>query len=117
MKKIALVKLAFVSVIFACLLVGSCGNLFPTKIGDIQGNPRKYSHKEVTVSGEVIEVLSLIAFRYFIIRDNTGEITVITSRTLPAVGQKLTVHGIVKEAFAIGNQNMLVIMEDPPKAR
>ncbi len=106
-------KYAICLFVLAFLALTSCGNLFPEKIGDIRGNPRKYAEKEVTVSGQVTEVLSLIAFKYFVLRDETGQITVITSRPLPAVGQKLTVHGIVREAFSLGDQSSPVIMENP----
>ena len=102
-------KYSIVLIVAVFLALISCGNLFPTKIGDIRGNPRKFAEKEVTVSGQVTEVFSLIAFKYFVIRDNTGEITVITSKTLPAVGQKLTVHGLVKEAFSIGSEHVACV--------
>jgi aspartyl/asparaginyl-tRNA synthetase len=107
MRKYAI--LVFVLVFMASV---SCERLFPTKIGDIRSDPRKYAGKEVTVSGRVTEVLSLIAFKYFVLRDNTGEITVITSKPLPATGQKLTVRGMVREMFSLGDQTALVIMED-----
>lgn len=110
-------KIAVMYIIFLCLALASCGQLIPVKIGDILGNPREYAGKNVTVSGQVTEVFSLIAFKYFMLRDNTGEITVVTSRTLPAVGQKLTVRGTVKEAFAIGNQSLIVIEEQPETNR
>jgi len=97
--------------VIAFLLTGACGNLFPTKIGDIVKDPRKYEGKEVTISGEVKEILALVVFKSFILKDDTGEITVITSRILPAVGQKLKVTGTVKEAFAIGTGRLLVIQE------
>ena len=95
------------------ILILSCSNLFSTKIGDIRGDPRKYAGKEVTISGQVTEVFSLIAFKYFVVKDSSGEITVITSRPLPAAGKKIRVQGIVREAFSIGNENALVIMENP----
>ena len=109
----AVKKYASFLFILAFLALTSCGDLFPTKIGDIRGNPRKYAEKEVTVSGQVTEVLSLIAFKYFVLRDDTGEITVTTSKPLPAVGQKLTVRGTVKETFSIGTRTGLVIAENP----
>jgi len=100
-----------ISVVLACFLAAGCGGLFPTKIGDIVRDPRKYEGKEVTVSGEVKEVLALVVFKSFVLKDDTGEITVITSRILPAVGQKLKVTGTVKEAFALGTVKLLVIQE------
>ncbi len=74
-------------------------------------DPRKYEGKEVTVSGAVKGVLALVVFKSFVLKDDTGEIAVITSRILPAVGQKLKVTGTVKEAFALGTGKLLVIMD------
>jgi hypothetical protein len=109
--EVAMKKAVVVSIVSICLLAAACGYFFPTKIGDILKNPREYAGKEVTVSGEVKEVLALIVFKSFVLKDETGEIAVITSRTLPAVGQKLKVTGTVKEAFSLGTRNLLVIRE------
>jgi hypothetical protein len=93
----------------------SCGLFGSTQIGDIITNPRKYSGSEVTVSGEVTEVFSIVFMKYFIIRDKTGEITVITERPLPAKGEAIKVTGTVKEAFSLGSRTLLVIVESPKK--
>lgn len=92
----------------------SCG-VGTTKIGDITGHPRDYAGKEVTVSGEVVEIFSLIIVRYFVVRDGTGEITVVTDRPLPGKGEKIKVKGIVKEAFSLGTQSTLVLVEEGEK--
>lgn len=84
---------------------------FPTKIGDIAKNPRDYAGKEVTISGEVVDAFSFFLIKSFVIKDATGEITVITNKPLPRKGEKLKVTGIVKEAFSLGDQNLLVIVE------
>jgi hypothetical protein len=97
--------------LIACLV--SCGGA--TDIGDIIGNPRKFAETEVTVSGEVTEVFSLLVMRYFVVRDKTGEITVITERPLPAKGEKIKVTGTVREAFSLGSVTRLVIVETPKK--
>jgi aspartyl/asparaginyl-tRNA synthetase len=107
--------------IFSLLLLGlfiiscaSCG-IGTTKIADIVGHPRDYAGKEVTVSGEVTEIFSLFVVRYFVLRDATGELTVITDRPLPAKGEKIKVKGIVKEAFSIGTKTSLVLVEGTEK--
>ncbi len=101
------------TVVFAAMffLAAACGNLFPTKIGDITGNPRNYAGKEVTISGEVVDAFSFFLIKYFVVRDATGEITVITNKPVPGKGEKLKVTGTVKEAFSIGSRNLLVIVE------
>jgi aspartyl/asparaginyl-tRNA synthetase len=87
-----------------------------TKIGDIKNNPRNYVDKEVTVSGEVTQTFSLLVIKYFTVRDDSGEITVVTEeRPLPRQGQRLKIRGVVKEAFSIGAQSLLVIQEKPER--
>ena len=88
-----------------------CSPLMSTKIADIKNNPRNYIDREVTVSGEVIQTFSLLVIKYFILRDESGEITVVTERPLPRQGERLKIRGTVKEAFSIGTQSLLVIHE------
>ena len=86
-----------------------------TKIGNITGHPRDYAGKEVIISGEVTEIFSLFIIRYFTVRDRTGEITVVTDRPLPAKGEHIKIRGIVKEAFSLGTQSTLVLVESSKK--
>ena len=92
----------------------SCG-IGTTKIGDIKGHPRDYAGKEVTISGEVTDTFSIFIVKYFVLRDATGEITVVTERPLPAKGEKIAVKGIVKEAFSLGSKTELVLEEKTEK--
>jgi len=110
-------NLSGVTVVLTVLILCQCSGLFSTKIGDITNNPRHYADKEVTVSGEVTEAFSLVVVKYFTLKDNTGEITIVTDRPLPKAGEHLTVKGVVKEAFSIGSQSMLVIVEAPKEPR
>jgi hypothetical protein len=98
-------------IIFLVLFLCNCDNLFTTPINKILENPRDYVGKTVTVSGEVTRVFSLFIVKYFVVRDKTGEITIVTEKPLPQVGKKIKVKGTVKEAFAIGDQQLLVLLE------
>jgi len=82
-----------------------------TPIKKILDNPRDYSNKSVTVSGEVTELFSLFVIKYFVVKDGSGEIIVVSQNPLPAKGSKITVKGTVQEAFSLGDQQLLVIME------
>ncbi len=109
----------FMSGLFICVLalaLFSCG-LSSTKIGDIIGHPRDYADKEVTVSGEVVETFSLFVVKYFTVRDDSGEISVVTERALPAKGEKIKVTGTVREAFSIGTKTALVLVEKTEKSK
>ena len=99
------------SIVFFSLLLCSCDNLFTTPIHKILADPRTYAGKTVTVSGEVTRVYGLVFIKYFKVRDATGEITVVTEKPLPKVGSKIKVKGTVKEAFSIGDQQVVVIVE------
>jgi hypothetical protein len=94
-----------------------CSGLLSTKIADIKSDPRRYADKNVTVSGEVAGTFSLLVFKYFTLRDKTGEITIVTQRPLPKKGERLTIKGVVREAFSLGSETLLVIVEEPEKAR
>ena len=71
----------------------------------------------MTISGNVTDRSSLLVTQYFTLKDNTGEIRVITDRTLPTVGTNLRVHGHVKQAFAFGSTDLVVFVEDSVEAQ
>ena len=86
-----------------------------TPIGKILANPRDYDQKVLTISGEVTDRVSLVFVKFFKLKDKTGEMIVITDRSLPTVGSKERVKGVVNEAFAVGNEQMLVFVEATAK--
>lgn len=105
--------------VFAALLVVllclGCSSLMATPIKKIIENPRDYSGKTVTVSGEVTEVFSLFVIKYFVVKDSTGEIAVVTQKPLPKTGSKITIKGAVQEAFSLGDKQLIVIVESEGK--
>ncbi len=103
---------AGLAILFSSLVLSGCSELFSTPIGKILADPRAYAGKTVTVSGEVTQVFSLIFIKYFRLRDKTGEIVVVTDKPLPKVGTKISVKGTVQEAFSIGDQQLMVIVEE-----
>jgi hypothetical protein len=105
----------FVISLLVVVLV-SCG-IGTTKIGDIVSHPRDYADKEVTISGEVTETFSLFFVKYFIVRDNSGEISVISEKPLPVKDERIKVKGTVKEAFSIGTKTALVLVEASEKSK
>jgi aspartyl/asparaginyl-tRNA synthetase len=98
-------------VIFSSLMLFSCSGFFTTPINKILANPRAYAGKTVKVSGEVTQIFSLLVIKYFKVRDGTGEIIVVTEKPLPKIGTKIKVKGTVEEAFSIGDQQLIVIVE------
>ena len=100
----------FIAACLVILLSVGC-SLMATPIKKIRDNPREYSGNSVTVSGEVTEIFSLFVIKYFVVKDSTGEIIVVTQKPLPGKGSTITAKGTVQEAFSIGDQQLIVIME------
>jgi len=102
-------------ILLGCVLFTGCDSLWSTPINKILENPRDYSDKSVTISGEVSEVFSFFVIKYFVVKDKTGQMVVITKRPLPREGTKITVKGTVQEAFTLGDKQLIVIIEDEGK--
>ena len=101
-----------------CMLVAllaSCSSFLSTPIGDLMRSPRDYDGKHLKISGTVTEKDSLLFAKYFVLRDKTGEIHVVTSRILPNVGESVIVRGRLDEAFSFGDASALVFVEDLPE--
>ncbi len=92
-------------------LAAACERIGTTPIGNILDKPRDYSQKKVTVSGEVTEIFSLFVIKYFVVKDKTGQIAVVSDNPLPRKGTTVRVTGTVREAFSIGDQQLLVLVE------
>ena len=95
----------------ALLVLVACGTLLTTKIADIRNDPRGYDGKSVTVAGEATRAANLLLLRTYVVSDGSGEITVVTERAVPKTGERVRVRGTVKQAFAVGSAEMLVIVE------
>jgi len=93
------------------IAMSSCTTLFPTKINKILTNPRDYADQKVTISGTVTDTFSFVVVKYFTVRDDTGEMTVVSQKPLPEKGSTVKVTGTVKEAFSVGDQQLIVLLE------
>ena len=83
------------------------------RIEKILSNPKAYEGKVVTIEGEVTDRTSFfIVFKFYKIKDNTGEIIVVTKRTLSEIGSRVLVKGKINENFTIGDQKLLVFVEE-----
>ena len=75
-------------------------------IGDLLQHPADYQGKTVKVAGTVTNalVVPFVGTRLFTVRDDTGEIVVVTYGDLPAVGQKVVARGMFSSVASLGTQ-------------
>lgn len=99
------------SLLFLFAMILSCGVVKPTPISKILANPRAYEGDPLVLEGTVTDRVSIYVFKFFILKDETGEIPVVTDRILPNIGTSQRIQGMVREAFAIGDKQMVVVVE------
>ncbi len=84
-----------------------------TRIEKILSSPREFEGKEITIEGEVSDRTSLFGvLKFFKLRDKTGEIIVLTRKALPQVKAVVSVKGRIDDAFPVGDQKLLVFVEE-----
>ncbi|RZN34089.1 MAG: hypothetical protein EFT35_09730 [Methanophagales archaeon ANME-1-THS] len=101
------------ALVVLCMLV-SCGCIGRDKIGEITSNPSSYEGKTVKIKGTVIDTFSvpLVTQGAYQVSDGTGSIWVVTTRGVPAEGEKIAVTGTARPAFKIAGRSFgMVIME------
>lgn len=99
--------------LLALLFASGCSR--PTAIGDILADPRGFDGKTVTIQGEVTGSANLAVLKGFRLRDATGEMAVVTDRAVPRPGQTLKVRGRVKQALAVDEASLVVLIERSPQ--
>jgi hypothetical protein len=99
--------------ILGAVLGLACSALFPTPIRRILDAPATYEGKTVLISGDVEESVNVLVLKYYLVRDESGRIPAVTSGAVPRRGTRVRVRGVVRQAFAIGDDSLTVLIERP----
>ncbi len=85
----------------------------PTSIQKIVNNPGDYTGKELAIEGEITDRTSFFGvLKFYKIKDKSGDVIVITKKLLPEVRSSAIVKGRIDDAFALGDQKLVVFMEE-----
>ncbi|HUL32036.1 MAG TPA: hypothetical protein VLZ03_16410 [Thermodesulfobacteriota bacterium] len=85
----------------------------PTPIEEILGNPKAYEGKEVTIEGVVTDRTAFfVVLKFYKLKDKTGEMTVVTRKSLPELRSTIALKGRIDNAFPIGDEKLLVFVEE-----
>lgn len=89
------------------ILLGSCDRLRATPINEVAVSPANFDGKEVVLHGVVTELtrIPLIDMKSFVLKDDSGQIAILTDHGLPKSGQELSVKVKV--------QNLAIINGEP----
>ncbi len=98
---------AWLPLALAMALLG-CGmtSIGRDPIGALLKDPTAYDGKTVKVAGEVTNVVKLpfLETRLYTVRDDTGELTVVTYGELPRVGERVVARGTFSTLATFGVQ-------------
>jgi hypothetical protein len=103
------------------LLLSGCNTPFrATPVGDLLKAPGTYDGKPVKVVGQVTSVVKLpfVAARFFTLKDDTGEIMIVTYDETPVQNSTTTATGVfstvaISGAIPIGSH---ITVGHPPEA-
>ena len=103
-------RIAFIFFFWLLFLLAGCDYL-PfgfTPVGEIVQSPGSFEGKTIKVKGEVTEVtkLPLIEHKSYTLRDDSGEILVLTEGTLPAIHKETAIKARVKTMAIINEQSI-----------
>jgi hypothetical protein len=96
----------------ACALVLLAGCAGVTPIGELLQNSSKYNGKTVRIKGEVTEAAGLLGRGAYQVKDDTGQLTVVSEvGSPPPKGSKIGVKGIFESLFTLGSKSLAVLRE------
>lgn len=108
-------------IIIAALIVIAIGagvwyyfsQVHTTNIEKIFSNPAAYAGKEVAIEGEVTDRTALFgALKFYKLKDKSGEMIVVTKKSLPEMKSTMGVKGRIDDAFSFGDQKLVVFVEN-----
>ncbi|MEO6825621.1 MAG: hypothetical protein ABI167_13010 [Nitrosospira sp.] len=96
-----------VAVAIGCLLAG-CGAIDATPINEINTSPANFDDKEVMLQGIAKDPtrIPLLDMKSYVLKDESGEITILTKAELPKVNEKISVRAKVANIAIINGESL-----------
>ncbi len=96
----------------ACALFAITGCAGVTPINELMRNSSKYNGKTVRIKGEVKQSAGLLGRGAYQLKDDTGQLTVLSETSSPPPsGSKIGVKGVFEALLTIGSRGLAVLRE------
>lgn len=98
-------------------LSGAAAACAPKTVNHVLADPARYAHKEVFLSGRVVESLSVAGKGFYRLEDPTGRLWVFSARGVPRKGATVKVKGKIHDGFDISSFGSVLEIPEPIRER
>jgi hypothetical protein len=90
------------------------GDLANPTVQEVVHDPRSFTGREIAVAGVVGNNFAVMGLGYYeLIGPDGSALTVLSNQGAPAQGKRITVRGRLHQAYALGSNQALVLVETP----
>ncbi|MGH8762885.1 MAG: hypothetical protein ACREUR_06585 [Nitrosospira sp.] len=95
-------------------MLGGCGSINATPINEINTSPASFDGKEVMLHGVAKDPtrIPLFSMKSYVLKDDSGEITILTEADLPKVNEEISVRVKVANIAIINGESLGVTVTE-----
>ncbi len=93
-------RVVMLIVVAAAVASTACG---ARTINQVLADPGRYSNKQVTLRGNVVDSYSLVGRGAYRLDDSTGQLWIVSDQGVPRQGARVRVKGVVRDGFNMGS--------------
>jgi hypothetical protein len=98
-------------------LLGASAACAPKTVNHVLADPARYAHKEISLSGRVVESVSVAGKGFYRLEDPTGRLWVFSARGVPRKGASVKVKGKIHDGFDISSFGGVLDLPEPVRER
>ena len=98
-------------------LAGASAGCAQKTVNHVLADPARYAHKEISLSGQVVESVSVAGKGFYRLEDPTGRLWVFSARGVPRKGATIKVKGRIQDGFDISAFGGVLNLPEPVRER
>ncbi|HEY7820462.1 MAG TPA: hypothetical protein VIG29_19715 [Vicinamibacteria bacterium] len=101
----------------AMALVGATASCTTKTVNHVLADPARYAHKEISLTGRVVESVSVAGRGFYRLEDPTGRLWIFSMRGVPRKGATVKVKGKIHDGFDISAFGNVLDLPGPIRER
>ena len=99
------------------VLAGASAACAQKTVNHVLADPARYAHKDISLSGRVVESVSVAGKGFYRLEDPTGRLWVFSARGVPRKGASVKVKGRIQDGFDISAFGSVLNLPQPIRER